>query len=264
MQPDEAAFRDRFKTRFKELRGGMTQAEFAKHLGISRPTVGFYEAGERIPDAFTLKKIVNRCNVPADYLLGVTGTAKQDNIDASARTGLSDDAIDTLAEIKDSAAGKIDETVNNPEKLKMVSAYYMVIIGRLLNVTNLVKVFDPIVDYVKSVRILQRRCNAFKEQLSVNICKIRTPDDVNQNILNLKNALAAYQQADKRDPISIFMDMIGDRLTEDIECAQWKISKKFYDFAISVASELLDFEDPLPLEHDDFLEGFNRGKRSKN
>lgn len=61
-----------FADRFLELRGKRTQEEFAKFLGISRPTVGFYEAGQRLPDALVLRQIAEKCNVSADYLLGLT------------------------------------------------------------------------------------------------------------------------------------------------------------------------------------------------
>ena len=61
-----------FADRFIELRGKRTQEEFAKFLGISRPTVGFYESGQRIPDALILRQIAEKCNVSADYLLGLT------------------------------------------------------------------------------------------------------------------------------------------------------------------------------------------------
>lgn len=37
-----------FAERFAQLRGEMTQGEFAEFLGISRPTVGFYENGTRL------------------------------------------------------------------------------------------------------------------------------------------------------------------------------------------------------------------------
>ena len=52
-----------FAARFGELRGERTQAEFAQFLGISRATVGFYENGERIPDALVLRQIAERCGV---------------------------------------------------------------------------------------------------------------------------------------------------------------------------------------------------------
>ena len=40
-----------FREAFLELMGDMTLEQFAKKLGMSRATVGFYAAGQRIPDA---------------------------------------------------------------------------------------------------------------------------------------------------------------------------------------------------------------------
>jgi len=64
----------KFKTRFYQLRDelNMTQAAFAQFLGISRPTVGFYENGSRIPDAQTLADIACHCNVSTDWLVGIS------------------------------------------------------------------------------------------------------------------------------------------------------------------------------------------------
>ena len=45
-----------FRGAFLELMGDMTLEQFAKKLGMSRATVGFYAAGQRIPDALGLKK----------------------------------------------------------------------------------------------------------------------------------------------------------------------------------------------------------------
>lgn len=60
-----------FMERFNELKGDMTQEEFAKKLGMSRPTVAFYCAGDRIPDALGVAKIAKICGVTSDWLLGV-------------------------------------------------------------------------------------------------------------------------------------------------------------------------------------------------
>lgn len=70
-----------FCKRFAELRGERTQAEFAKFLGIARATVGFYENGERVPDAIVLKKICEACKVPSDYLLGLSEYKNQIDYD---------------------------------------------------------------------------------------------------------------------------------------------------------------------------------------
>ena len=67
-----------FRDAFLELMGDMTLDQFSKKLEMSRATVGFYAAGQRIPDALGLKKIAEKCNVSADWLLGITKTKSQD------------------------------------------------------------------------------------------------------------------------------------------------------------------------------------------
>lgn len=63
-----------FQNIFKRLRNscGLTQAEIAEKLGISRSTIGMYETGAREPDFDTLEKIADFFNVDIDYLLGRT------------------------------------------------------------------------------------------------------------------------------------------------------------------------------------------------
>lgn len=63
-----------FQNIFKRLRSssGLTQAEMAEKLGISRSTIGMYETGAREPDFETLEKIADFFNVDTDFLLGRT------------------------------------------------------------------------------------------------------------------------------------------------------------------------------------------------
>ena len=63
-----------FQNIFKRLRNscGLTQAEMAEKLGISRSTIGMYETGAREPDFETLEKIADFFDVDIDYLLGRT------------------------------------------------------------------------------------------------------------------------------------------------------------------------------------------------
>lgn len=61
-----------FQGAFVELMGDMTIQEFADKLGMSRATVGFYSAGQRIPDALGIRTIAEKCGVSADWLLGLT------------------------------------------------------------------------------------------------------------------------------------------------------------------------------------------------
>lgn len=67
------------RERLLELQGNLSNVDFAKKLGLSRQTVGFYINGDRIPDAETLKKICQCCNVSADYILGLSEDPAIDN-----------------------------------------------------------------------------------------------------------------------------------------------------------------------------------------
>lgn len=94
-----------FAQRFSSLRSGKTQSECAELLGISRPTVGFYESGERIPDAITLGRIARICNVSADWLIGLSDVKSVErNIQVAAATlGISGKAAENLARISTEA-----------------------------------------------------------------------------------------------------------------------------------------------------------------
>ena len=67
-----------FAKRFQYLRtkSQQSQEEFAKFLGISRPTVGFYENGSRLPDALILRQIAERCCVSSDWLIGLSNISE--------------------------------------------------------------------------------------------------------------------------------------------------------------------------------------------
>ena len=87
-----------FAERFRELRGDMTQDKFADFVGISRPTVGFYENGDRLPDALVLKTIAEKCHVSSDWLIGLSDVKNADmNIHGISKiTGLSSSSIEFL------------------------------------------------------------------------------------------------------------------------------------------------------------------------
>lgn len=83
------------KMRLKELQGDMSATDFAKKVGLSRQTVGFYLNGDRIPDSETLIQICRSCNVSADWLLGLSFEKTVDSSlqGACAYTRLSADAL---------------------------------------------------------------------------------------------------------------------------------------------------------------------------
>lgn len=65
------------RERLLKLQGEMSITEFADMLGLTRQTVGYYINGDRIPDSEKLLQICKRCDVSADYLLGLTSDPKR-------------------------------------------------------------------------------------------------------------------------------------------------------------------------------------------
>ncbi len=61
-----------FGKRIVELRKreGLTQAELARVIGISRSSLSLYEIEKREPDIKTLSKLASLFNVPVGYILG--------------------------------------------------------------------------------------------------------------------------------------------------------------------------------------------------
>lgn len=87
-----------FPFRLAELRKerGLTQGELADRIGISRQSVTLYERETRIPDIEVLAEIASFFGVTADYLIGLSDARTHETEDISARTGLSETAVEVL------------------------------------------------------------------------------------------------------------------------------------------------------------------------
>ena len=82
-----------FRERFNTLLQGRSVTEFADFLGMSRQTIGFYLNGDRIPDALVLKDIAEKCEVSADWLLGMSEFPRRDLAEMTAEDmGLTQEA----------------------------------------------------------------------------------------------------------------------------------------------------------------------------
>lgn len=55
--------------RIAEVRGGLSQADFAARLSVDRKSVNRWEAGERLPDGGSLLKLLTEFGADLNYLL---------------------------------------------------------------------------------------------------------------------------------------------------------------------------------------------------
>jgi transcriptional regulator with XRE-family HTH domain len=55
--------------RLRDVRGAMSQAEFADQLGVAPPSISNYETGKRLPDAKFISKLVECFNIDPTWIL---------------------------------------------------------------------------------------------------------------------------------------------------------------------------------------------------
>ncbi|HFL3597071.1 TPA: helix-turn-helix domain-containing protein [Clostridioides difficile] len=79
------------KNTLKELRkeNGLTQADVAAKIGLTKSAYGYYEQGKTVPDAYMLSNLAKIFDVSTDYLLGKTNVRENKEISES-------ELIDTL------------------------------------------------------------------------------------------------------------------------------------------------------------------------
>lgn len=73
-----------FGDRLREARvnKGLTQEQLAKKIGVAKSTLAGYEKGNREPDVFKIKKIIEALGIDAEYLLDIKKSSPaQDELD---------------------------------------------------------------------------------------------------------------------------------------------------------------------------------------
>ena len=87
-----------FSKRLKEVReaAGLTQAQLASELEVSRGAISYYEKGERTPDIEFLDKFSDYFNLPLDFAMGYTDNIKVEHRNMYELYGLTDEACKEL------------------------------------------------------------------------------------------------------------------------------------------------------------------------
>lgn len=92
-------YKKRFGERLREARkrkGIRHQKELADLIGVTLASINYYESGERIPDAYTLRKLSETLGCSADYLLLLDSEATREATDITEAIGISAAAVDRL------------------------------------------------------------------------------------------------------------------------------------------------------------------------
>lgn len=57
------------RLRDARIKKGLTQQELSQQIGVAKSTLTGYEKGNREPDVFKIKKIIEALDIDADYLI---------------------------------------------------------------------------------------------------------------------------------------------------------------------------------------------------
>lgn len=89
-----------FGERLRKLREdkGLTQAQLANELNISRAALGYYENG-RTPTIDTLDLVSSYFDVPLDYLMGRTEAAQKKNVPICNDLGITEKSVENIRAI---------------------------------------------------------------------------------------------------------------------------------------------------------------------
>lgn len=109
-----------FSQRLKTLREerGLTMQKLGEEIGTSGVSIGYYERGERVPDIHILAKMCQFFGVTSDYLIGLEDCRTHEAADISARTGLTEAAVEVLEFLRE-----LDLTTIIPERLSASANY---------------------------------------------------------------------------------------------------------------------------------------------
>lgn len=94
-----------------------TQSDLASSIDVQRQSIGYYLSGDRNPGADIIKRIAEKYNVSADWLLGLSKDRRRENVDAD-DMGIADTTATFIKELDICVKEDIDYIIlNHREKI---------------------------------------------------------------------------------------------------------------------------------------------------
>lgn len=117
---------------------GISQADLAKEVGVTRQAISSYTLGATVPDIEKFEKIADYFNVSFDYLLGRSENKKSENTDIGLITGLSDEAISQLSQNKGSVAftSVLNYLITEKKLMRYLANYFLGFVFREVQKTK--------------------------------------------------------------------------------------------------------------------------------
>lgn len=229
-------------------RGEVTQAQLAKDLKVTRQTISLYVNGNTKPDFETFKAIADYFDVPYEFLFGVTNSVKKENIDIAAKTGLTDKAIENLVSLKRRAdlereeQEQFEQGISDDGRELYLSEFKnepngpikLIIINCFLEKDKINRLSIPILNYITNVRRLRSKRDGihFLEKL------INDPESGIELAIPSTVTLDELEKLQAQNKISQALEL--ESIQDEIERAEWSMSKFLTNFAVVLADEIIE------------------------
>ena len=107
-----ASGKQAFSKHLKELMDehGDTQSDLASAIDVQRQSIGYYLSGDRNPGADIVKRIAEKYNVSADWLLGLSKDRRRENREPD-NLGISDTTARFIKDLDNDTKDDIDDLV---------------------------------------------------------------------------------------------------------------------------------------------------------
>ncbi len=114
--------------RLRQLRGGISQLDFATKIGVNKELIGKYERGLNVPGGDILSRIHDATGVSLDWLISGKGNMLY-NQPLSQRGSVNEVLLELVIQQVEQALEQSEVTLTRKKKVKLIAIIYELIIN---------------------------------------------------------------------------------------------------------------------------------------